>query len=418
MLWIISGPTSVGKSTFIRSEECFALTGLRPKKTLVVKPMDMPGLDPRVLTETDCFIHYNMLRPVSLFAKHEATETTSQADYHSRSLQFMADPWWEEFCRRAKDKPKRAVVVVANLAAIVERAGGRRGYNIPYWKLLYEKLDLPEIYRAWCTELERQNIPFIFVDATGSTYPHIDAEAAFKIVDRKVMNTTYSKEQIEKILQEERFAYHRVNLPFGLHTRGRDRSHTRDLIFREPLAGKSVLDVGSALGYFCFEAEARGAARVVGVELDQERFRQACLLKDIIGSQAEFLQRDILKQPLEEQFDYVCLLNVIHHLDEPIRAIHRLAATAREWLIIEFPTFEDPKFRKTNRIRFPKRYDRLPLIGVSSKSATSKKVDGGQTFVFTPDAITRILRDHRPLFSEVKMLDSPVPGRKIALCRH
>src|SRR5262249_28764243 len=150
---------------------------------------------------------------------------------------------------------------------------------------------------------------------------------------------------------------------------------TRDLIFQEPLTGKSVLDVGSALGYFCFEAEARGASRVVGVELSGERFRQACLLKDIIGSRVEFLQRDILQHPLDEKFDHVCLLNVLHHLDEPIRAIHQLAAIARESLIIEFPTFEDPKFRKTARIRFPRRYNRLPLIGVSSKRATSKKAD-------------------------------------------
>jgi SAM-dependent methyltransferase len=231
------------------------------------------------------------------------------------------------------------------------------------------------------------------------------------------MNTTYSKQQIEKILREENFAYHRVNLPFGLHTRGRDRSQTRDLIFPESLTGKSFLDVGSALGYFCFEAEARGAARVVGVELDRERFRQARLLKDIIGSRVEFLQRDISKEPLEEQFDYVCLLNVIHHLDEPIRAIHQLAAITRELLIIEFPTFEDSKFRKTTRIRFPKRYNRLPLIGVSSKKATAKKAGGGQTFVFSPEAITRILQDHRPLFGDVKIIDSPVAGRKIALCR-
>ncbi|HME89453.1 MAG TPA: methyltransferase domain-containing protein [Chthoniobacterales bacterium] len=231
------------------------------------------------------------------------------------------------------------------------------------------------------------------------------------------MHTTYSKEEIEKILHEEHFGYHRVNLPYGLHTRGRDRSQTRDLIFPESLAGKSVLDIGSALGYFCFEAEAKGATRVLGAELDPERFRQACLLKKIIGSEVQFLQRDILLQSLDEQFDYVCLLNVIHHLDEPIRAIHQLAALTRERLIIEFPTIEDAKFRKTTRIRFPKHYNRLPLIGVSSKKGTSKKPDGGQTFVFTAPAMFRILQDHRALFRSVKIVDSPVPGRKIALCQ-
>ena len=417
MLWIISGPTSVGKSAFIRSEQFSALTGLRPKKKFVIKPMDVPASDPRLLADADCIVHYNMLRPVSVFAKHEATEETSHQEFQTRSIQFMADPWWKEFSGRARDKPKRAVVLVASVSAIVERAGGRRGYNIEYWRSLYQKLNLPDIYHAWCSELERQQVPFMFVDATGSTYPVLDAAAAFEIVRRNAMKTTYSKQQIEKILQEERFAYHRVNLPFGLHTRGRDRSATRDLIFRESLTGKSVLDVGSALGYFCFEAEARGATRVLGIERNEERYRQACLLKQIIGSRVEFLHRDILQHPLDEKFDYVCLLNVLHHLDDPIRAIHLLAPLTREMLVIEFPTIEDAKFRKTTRIRFPKHYNRLPLIGVSSKKGTSTKIDGGQTFVFTPAALIRMLQDHQPLFRQVEIIDSPVAGRKIALCR-
>ena len=231
------------------------------------------------------------------------------------------------------------------------------------------------------------------------------------------MQTNYSKEEIEQILHDEYFHYHRVNLPYGLHTPGRDRSSTRDLIFPQSLTGKSVVDIGCALGYFCFEAEAKGATRVLGIELDEERFRQACLLKRIIGSNVEFIKRDILQEPLDERFDYVCFLNVIHHLDEPIRAIHQLSSITRERLIIEFPTLQDPKFRKTTRIRFPKHYDRMPLIGVSSKKGTSKKAEGGQTFVFTPTAMRRILLDHRRLFSNIELVDSPVAGRKIALCQ-
>jgi hypothetical protein len=95
----------------------------------------------------------------------------------------MADPWWNEFIRRARDKPKRAVVLVASAAAIWERAGGRRGYNIEYWRSLYQKLNFPDIYRAWCAELERQQIPLMFVDATGLTYPVLDAAAAFEIAN-------------------------------------------------------------------------------------------------------------------------------------------------------------------------------------------------------------------------------------------
>jgi SAM-dependent methyltransferase len=201
-----------------------------------------------------------------------------------------------------------------------------------------------------------------------------------------------------------------VELPFGLHTGGSDRSTTRDLILPKSLAGRTVLEVGCALGYFSLEAEARGAARVVGVELEEDRFRGAILLKDIKGSNVSFLQRDIIRDPLDERFEYVFLLNVVHHLKEPRRALRQLASVTGECLIIEFPTSGDHKFRKTANVRLPFLYNGLPLIGVSSLT----EVD--QTFVFTPPEIKRALLDHEPLFEKVDILRSPMPGRAIAMC--
>jgi hypothetical protein len=181
MLWIISGPSSVGKSTFIRSGQCFALTGLRPE-TSVLKPKNIPGLDARLLADADCFVHYNILRPVSLFAKREATKTTPSSEYRERSVRYHDDPWWNEFSARTRNR--RAIVMVANRATISNRATARPNYKTDYWQELYRHLDLAEIYRAWCAELERQKIPFVFVDATGSTYPELDSSAAFAIIKR------------------------------------------------------------------------------------------------------------------------------------------------------------------------------------------------------------------------------------------
>ena len=227
-----------------------------------------------------------------------------------------------------------------------------------------------------------------------------------------MMTTAYTKEEIEKILKEEDFEYHSVPLPYGLCTPGDDRSPTRDLIFPESLANKTFLDVGSALGYFCFEAERRGASRVVGIELRSKRLRLAGILKDILGSDVEFVKKDLLYDPIEEKFDYICCLNVLHHLREPIRAIRNLALITREKLIIEFPTFSDKKFKKSCSIRFSFIYNKLPIIGVSSLANRSTD----QTFVFTSSAIKRILLDHDSLFQSVKMIKSPIKGRIIAIC--
>jgi 2-polyprenyl-3-methyl-5-hydroxy-6-metoxy-1,4-benzoquinol methylase len=57
--------------------------------------------------------------------------------------------------------------------------------------------------------------------------------------------------------------------------------------------------------------------------LSDLRFRQANLLKKILGSNVEFQQRDILGDELNEQFDVVLLLNVIHHLPEPMSALRK-----------------------------------------------------------------------------------------------
>lgn len=219
---------------------------------------------------------------------------------------------------------------------------------------------------------------------------------------------TATRAEIEELLRDNRFRYHRVPLPHGLATPGQDRSETAALVLPKRLHGKSVLDVGCALGYFCFEAEKRGAERVVGAELKDDRFESANLLKRVLESRVEFIQRDLLAGEPEERFDLVLALNLIHHLPEPITALQRLVGLTREQLVLEFPTFADPKFRRSSGIRAWRLYDRRPLIGVSSK-----RVD--QTFVFTRSAVRRILRDHCGV-KHVTFARSPMEGRTVAFC--
>jgi len=218
----------------------------------------------------------------------------------------------------------------------------------------------------------------------------------------------FSKMDIEKILSEHDFKYQRVNLPFGLHTPGQDRSGTLEVIFPPSLRGKSVLDVGSAIGYFCFEAEKRGASRVLGIEPNIERFNQANILKEILSSNVEFINQDVVEYRFNEQFDYVLILNVIHHLKDPISVMRCLARITLEKMIIEFPTFSDPKYRKHTSLRFSSYYNKFPLIAVSNLEKF--------TFLFTPTAIQRLLLAHEKFFNNVKFINSPMnKGRVIAI---
>jgi SAM-dependent methyltransferase len=175
--------------------------------------------------------------------------------------------------------------------------------------------------------------------------------------------------------------------------------------------GKSLLDVGCALGYFCFEAEERGASPIVGIELKEKRFKSANILKKIRGSNVKFIKQDIIQEPIEDKFDYVLCLNIIHHLLEPIKIIRQLAYITKDTLVIEFPTFSDQKYRKHTLLFTPWFYNRMPLIGVSSLT----KFD--QTFIFSPKSIKKILLNHEPLFKKVKIVQSPIKGRMIAICK-
>jgi SAM-dependent methyltransferase len=425
MLWIISGPSSVGKSTFLTRSRCAAVTGL-PAGTPVVWPTAQARLDE--LGSADAFYHYNILRE----------EARGPAG-------FARDASWRNLVQR--EVPKRAIILVANKHVLIQRmrqrliiehatltGHGETSYPVQHWIDCLERVDLAAVYAAWRQELRDHGIPYQLLSSEDDMYrPIADEESLPELVNGRAAadsgagnageqgettpvpakgdNSGYTQEDIVELLRTRRFAYQRVELPFGLHTEGEDRGQTRDIVLPQSLAGKSVLDVGSAIGYFCFEAEARGATRVVGVELREDRYQDALLLKEIKGSDAEFLRRDVLLDPLTEQFDVVLLLNVIHHLKEPFRALRQLASITRERFVIEFPTFDDAKFRKTARVAFPRQYNRLPLVGVSSMAP-----DVDQTFVFAPAAIERVLLDHEPLFSRIEFHASPMPGRVIAIC--
>jgi SAM-dependent methyltransferase len=302
-----------------------------------------------------------------------------------------------------------------------------KAYPNQMWRKIVEESDILAVYQSWIDELKSRDIPYVIVNSEEHGYDVIEDETDLDYLVNGDSNTdnvigpktnpscleesSYSRSEIESVLRDGHFGYHRIELPYGLHTRGQDRSDTCDMVLPESLAGKTVLDVGAAHGYFCFEAEQRGASRVVGVDVRDDRVRDALLLKDIKGSNVDFVLRDIVSEPLGERFDYVLLLNVVHHLLEPIHVLRQLASITRERLAIEFPTLADPKFLGSLDSPLPPDCNMAPLIGVSSM-----RREVGQTFVFSPLAMERILLDHDLLFDNVRILESRTPGRAIALC--
>jgi 2-polyprenyl-3-methyl-5-hydroxy-6-metoxy-1,4-benzoquinol methylase len=223
---------------------------------------------------------------------------------------------------------------------------------------------------------------------------------------------SWTRERIEEVLRSEPFNYQAIKLPFGLSTGGHDRSTTADIIFPEDMTGQNVLDIGSALGFFCFEARRRGASRVVGIDIDQENVRKASVLADILGEDVEFARRDIEKGLPDEKFDHVLCLNVLHHLSDPILGLDRLIAAASRRLVLEIATIGAHDRRKLGMNWLQQKLlGKLPALIVGTGTADY----GVKQFYLTSKAIENLLRYRRGCFASVEILPSPFKERFLVI---
>lgn len=225
-------------------------------------------------------------------------------------------------------------------------------------------------------------------------------------------STSWSREKIEELLRSEPFNYQAIPLPYGLSTGGHDRSSTAKAILPDDMTGQSFLDVGCALGYFCFEARRRGAGRVVGFDLEIDNVRKGRLLADILGQPVEFQLGDIEHGPIGESFDHVICLNVLHHLADPIQGLDRLIAATRRRLILELATFGAHDRRKLGMTLLQQRtLARLPALLVGRGTAG----EGVKQFYITKSAIENLLRYRRGCFASVEIVPSTFKERFLVI---
>jgi tRNA (mo5U34)-methyltransferase len=91
------------------------------------------------------------------------------------------------------------------------------------------------------------------------------------------------------------------------------------------LSGKSVLDIGCNGGFYSIEMKKRGAARVVGIDHDEQYLRQARFAARILDFDIEFRKLSVYKvAELREQYDLVLFMGVFYHLRHPLLALDLL----------------------------------------------------------------------------------------------
>jgi tRNA (mo5U34)-methyltransferase len=197
------------------------------------------------------------------------------------------------------------------------------------------------------------------------------------------------------------FWWHSIDLGRGVVTQGHKSSQRLEeelAAYQFPdLKGRTVLDIGAWDGFFSFEAERRGAARVVAldhfvwsIEFGAEYGRQASaahadaapeldrattdvrqsdelpgrrgfdLAHRVLESRVEPVVADFMETDLSElgQFDVVFYLGVLYHIKNPLLALERLAQVTGEMAVIEteavwYPQLEDHawcEFFETNEL--------------------------------------------------------------------
>lgn len=144
--------------------------------------------------------------------------------------------------------------------------------------------------------------------------------------------------------------FHTIDFGDGIASRGEDASLSKLPKFHLPdrLDGRTVLDIGAWDGFFSFEAERRGASRVVAVDPACWRApawgpdgwgtrRGFDLAHQALASQVETLDVDLdaISPATVGTFDVVLFLGVLYHLPDPWPMLARAASVATGTLILE-----------------------------------------------------------------------------------
>ena len=103
------------------------------------------------------------------------------------------------------------------------------------------------------------------------------------------------------------------------------------------LSGLTVLDVGCNGGFYSIEMKRRGAARVLGIDHDEQYLEQARYATRTLDLDISFARMSVYEVPsLREKFDVVLFMGVFYHLRHPLLALDILRQhAAKDWFVFQ-----------------------------------------------------------------------------------
>ena len=107
----------------------------------------------------------------------------------------------------------------------------------------------------------------------------------------------------------------------------------------EPLAGKSVLDVGCGSGRYCLAYAEKGTTKVVGVDFAAPMIELAKKHAHRLGveKQCDFRIGTFPQAVPDGPFDVSTAMGFFDYVEEPISIIQRMRELTRETIVMSFP---------------------------------------------------------------------------------
>lgn len=120
-------------------------------------------------------------------------------------------------------------------------------------------------------------------------------------------------------------SYHKIDFGDGVVMDGEYdmRDYLPHYVFPESLAGRTVLDVGTASGFFALEFARRGAQQVTATDIGDGEFQRAVFSR--AGDRIRYLRKDLFD--VDEQFgrfDLVFCGSLLLHVWDQFGALQRL----------------------------------------------------------------------------------------------
>ena len=173
MIWIISGPTCSGKSTFLTSPAKKQYTDISPSAP-VIFPRNVT--EPRSFAKYDFYYHYNILKYANQLLRKDLLKSENYLEFN--------DPMWINLL--SQNSGKKAIVLVAPRSVLESRLSSRVDsepreirpkHNVRFQQdqklALLRAVNLDLVYQEWCRELRSNQIPYTLIESREDSFSPI-----------------------------------------------------------------------------------------------------------------------------------------------------------------------------------------------------------------------------------------------------